>query len=302
MLETKKNLYKQSQTFRCVHDVHRHFKSEMSPFYVLSQKQCYPDGCVYFHWKCRLLAKKKSCFRGFSHVGKNCFNCKYFYEEKRHQYPEFIFKEDGDDNFVEQFFEFEEWINDLQSRRVLCEGTISAINPNLTLRYSGQYPRISAHGFLIRFDDGYIDNYLFEDPFYLSISAMSQNKLLLREGDNLEFEAGLLIDRGRLKFIKPGRFQFYHRGEDKPLRKNDVLVALETYTIQENQPAKCMNCAYGMLVDVENSTNGPSRATVCLQGIADYRYCTISVKTHDTNNGDSCANSGWKGKKCHHVL
>jgi hypothetical protein len=23
-----------------------------------------------------LLAKKKTCFRGFSHVGKKCFNCK----------------------------------------------------------------------------------------------------------------------------------------------------------------------------------------------------------------------------------
>ena len=302
MLNTKKNLYKQPHTFRCIHDVHRHFKSEMSPFHILSKKQCYPNGCVYFQWKCRLLAKKKTCFRGFSYVGKNCFNCKYFYEEKRHQYPELIDQSDNEENFINQFVEFEEWIEDLKSRRVLCEGIIAGINPDLTLRRQGEKYRISARGFLIRFKEGYIDNHLFEDPFYLSISSMTQNKLLLREEDNLEFEASLLVDRGRLKFIKPGRFEFYNRGDNKPLRTNDILVAKETYTIQENQPAKCMNCVHGMLVDVENLDNGPSRATVCLQGIADYQYCTISVNTDDSLNGDSCANSGWKGKKCHHVL
>jgi hypothetical protein len=274
----------------------------MSPFYILSEKQCYPDGCVYFHWKCRLLAKKKICFRGFSHVGKKCFNCKYFYEEKRHQYPELIVKDEENDNFIDHFSEFEEWINDLQSKRVPCEGIIAGISPDLYLKRQGSRQKIYSTGFLIRFEEGYIDNLLFEDPFYLSISGMSQNKLLLRKGDNIEFEASLMIDRGRFRFIKPGRFQFYERGDEKPLRKNDILVALQTYTIQENQPGKCIDCAAGVLVDVENSNNGPSRATVCLQGVADYHYCSFAVKIRDSNNGETCINSSWNGKKCHHVL
>jgi hypothetical protein len=274
----------------------------MSPFYVLSQKQCYPDGCVYFKWTCRLLAKKKTCFRGFSYVGKKCFNCKYFYEEKQHQYPELINPHNDNDTFVEEFSEFEEWINYLQLKRTLCEGTISGINPDMTLKQNGTRKGLSVHGFLARFEDGYIDNQLFEDPFYLSISSMSQNKLLLRKGDNIEFEASLIIDRGRLKFVKPGRFQFYNRGNEKPLRRNDVLVALETYTIQEKQHAKCMNCVFGILVDVVNTKNGPSRSTVCLQGITDPQYCTITIQTKDSKNSDSCVNSSWKGKKCHHVL
>ena len=302
MQNIKKNLYKQTHTFRCVHDIHRHFNSEMSPFYILSQKQCFPDGCVYFHWKCRLLAKKKTCFRGFSHVGNKCFNCKYFYEDKRHQYPELITTNDENGSFMDKFSDFEEWVDALKSSRVVCEGKIAGISPNLSLRQQNNHHNISAHGFLIRFEEGYIDNYLFEDSFYLSISPMSQNSLLLREGDNLEFEASLTIDRGRLKFIKSGRFQFFGRGVEKPLRKNDVLLALETYTIQENQPNKCMSCAYGTLVDVENSNNGPSRVMVCLQGVADYRYCALSVKISDSKNGETCINSTWKGKKCHHVL
>jgi hypothetical protein len=274
----------------------------MSPYYILDQKHCFPDGCVYFHWKCRLLAKKKTCFRGFSHVGKKCFNCKYFYEDKRHQYPELINNNEENISFLDKYSEFEEWINDLQSRRVVCEGKVAGINPDLSLKMQGNRHILSASGFLIRFYEGFIDNQLFEDPFYLSISAMSQNKLLIRKGDDLEFEASLLIDQGRLRFIKPGRFQFYERGDEKPIRKNDVLVALQTYTIQKNQPDICMNCAYGLLVDMQNSNNGPSRAMVCLQGVTDYKYCTIDVQTNDTNNGDSCINSGWKGRKCHHVL
>jgi hypothetical protein len=274
----------------------------MSPFYILSEKQCFPDGCVYFHWKCRLLAKKKTCFRGFSHVGKKCHNCKYFYEEKRHQYPELIAKNEENAEFIDMFFEFEEWINNLQSKRVACEGVVAGISPGLSLKQQGNRQSIYAAGFLIRFEEGYIDNLLFEDPFYLSISAMSQNKLLIRKGDNVEFDASLIIDRGRFRFIKPGRFQFYERGNEKPLRKNDILVALQTYTIQENQPGKCMDCASGILVDVENSNNGSSRALVCIQGVADYRYCALALKISDSKISETCINSTWKGKKCHHVL
>ena len=302
MLTTKKNLYKKTHTFRCVHDVHRHFKFEMSPFYILSEKQCFPDGCVYFHWKCRLLAKKKTCFRGFSHVGKKCFNCKHFYEEKQHQYPEFITKDIENDNFFDLFSEFEEWVNDLHSKRVSCEGIVSGIRPDLYLKRQGSRKGISASGFLIRFEEGYIDNMLFEDPFYLSISAMSQNNLLIRKGDNIEFEASLKIDRGRFKFIKPGRFQFYERGDDKPLRKNDILVALQNYTIQENQPGICMNCSSGILVDLENSNRGSSRTTICLQSVADYRDCPHALKMLDANNGETCINSNREGKKCQHIL
>jgi hypothetical protein len=274
----------------------------MSPFYILDEKGCFPDGCVYFQWKCRLLAKKKTCFRGFSHVGKKCFNCKYFYEEKSHQYPELINKNEENASFIDHFSEFEDWINNLQSKRVACEGKVTSITPDLSLKLYGNRYNLYANGFLIRFDDGFIDNQLFEDPFYLSISATSQNKLLIRKGDDLEFEASLLIDRGRFRFIKPGRFQFYERGNEKPIRKNDFLASLQTYTVQENQPLKCRNCAYGNLVDIQNTNNGPSRAMICLQGIADYKYCTIDVRISETIHSDSCVNSSWKGKKCHHVL
>jgi hypothetical protein len=298
----KKNLYKQPHVFRCVHDVHRRFQSELSPFYILNQKKCFPDGCVYFQWKCRLLAKHKMCFRGFSQVGKKCFNCRYFYEEKEHQYPELM--ENGWDrsSFLEAFEEFEEWVQELKAKRVPCEGTVAAVIPELSLKHQGGKQQLLAYGFLIRFNEGFINNCLFEDPFYLSISSQTQNQLLIRKDDVIEFEANLNIDRGRFKFNRSGKFQFYQRGEEKALRSTDVLAALRTYTIQENQPEKCLRCQHGILVDRESATPGPSRATICLQGIADYRYCAVNVNTENPNGHESCINAQWGNKKCYHVL
>lgn len=302
MLIEKKNLYKQPHTFRCVHETHRRFNGEMSPFHILSEKNCYPHGCVYFHWKCRLLAKQKKCFRGFSTVGRKCFNCKFFYEEKQHQYPQFIENGQSENDFMQAFEEFEDWINELQSKRITVEGRVAAVTADLSLKQNGKNQQLLMNGFIIRFNNGFIDNQLFADPFYLSVSAMSQNKLQIKEGDELEFDAGLLIDRGRFKFIHPGRFCFYQRGDGRVVRRNDVLVALKTYSIQQNQPEKCMRCAYGQLVDTEGSKKGPSRATVCLQGIVDYRYCTIVIEIAENKRADSCINSHWGRTSCNHVL
>ena len=296
------NLYKKAHVFRCVHDAHRNFKAEMSPFYILQEKKCYPDGCVYFNWKCRLLAKQKTCFRGFSHVGKECSNCKYFYEEKRHQFPEFIENGETAADFMNDYIAFEEGVAELKIKRVICEGSVAGVTPGLTLQQQGNHYHLMSHGFLVRFDEGYIDNCLFIDPFYLSLSSMTQNKLLLRGGDNLEFLAQLIIDRGRFKFIKAGRFQFFERGSGKPMRNSDVQVGLKTYTIQENQPSKCMGCADGVLVDINRLKRGPSRATVCLQGIVDYRYCISATTLPKAGPIETCVNTQWGKHNCHLVL
>ena len=205
-------------------------------------------------------------------------------------------------SFLEAFEEFEEWVQELMAKRVPCESTVSAVIPELSLKYQGGKQQLRAYGFLIRFDEGFINNCLFEDPFYLSISSQTQNQLLIRKDDVIEFEANLNIDRGRFKFNRSGKFQFYQRGEEKALRNADVLAALKTYTIQENKPEKCLRCQHGILVDRESATPGPSRATICLQGIADYRYCTVNVNTEDPNSHESCINTQWGNKNCHHVL
>lgn len=312
MIETKRNLYKSTDTFRCIHDAHKPFKAAMSPYYILQQKDCYPHGCVCFVWKCRLLAKQKKCFRGFEHVGRKCFNCRYFDEEKQHQYPEFILNGQTADQFLDDFTEFEDWVHNLQKRRVLVEGTVCGVIPELSLHWKKRgVVQLRAHGFLIRFERGYIDNISFDDPFYLSLSPLTQNKMQLRNDDELEFEAQLQLNQGRFKFRSASRFYFMQRGSGKALRKSDVLAALNSYTIQEDQPGKCLRCAHGVLTQTGDRTpeagdgrqgTGPSRRLICLQGVHDYRDCILHLPVMG-NAEDSCANPGWDGRNnCHHVL
>lgn len=282
--------------------MHRHFKSEMSPYHVLIAKNCYPDGCVYFQWKCRLLAKQKSCFRNFKNVGRECFNCKYFYEEKVHQYPESMLTESEYVEFMDEFDEFFDWIRSLQNKRVLCEGTVSSVRPDLAVEIYNSHSKIVLRGFLIGFQSGYLDNINFEDPFYLRISSISQNKLKIRTGDNLEFEANLNLDRGRLKFVRPGRFQFFERGSAPPPQKNELLVAINSATTQSGQPAKCLKCSKGVLADLTTHDVGPRRVIVCLMGMPDYQLCTYIDALDDSQDIEACANPKWKNAHCNYTL
>jgi hypothetical protein len=299
MTETRYNLYKKRQAFRCVHDVHEHFKAEMSPFHILVQKQCYPHGCIYFKWKCRLLAKRKKCFRNFENVGRECFNCRYFYEEKIHQYPEFMDGAEEFSSFSESFREFEEWVGDLRSRRVAVEGTVNFVSPELTVVNTSAAPGIRFTGFLVRFQRGYIDNVPFEDPFFLRISAITQQQLKIRRDDEMDFMARLEIDRGRFRFIKSGNFNFYQRGTSEIPDRSWVLDRIGKSRIHSVQNAKCLSCRYGNLADIQNAGPGPSRALVCFMGIADAETCERQEIIDRDDTSESCANPKWQGKGCH---
>ena len=298
----RKNYFKTQNVFQCVHDVHKNFKSAMSPHHVLIEKNCFPDGCIYFQWKCRLLAKQKKCFRNFERVGKKCFNCKYFYEEKIHQYPEVLLSQENFSVFCENFDDFIDWLNDLQKRRVLAEGKIHSIKPELTIAYSRYRSMINLRGFLVKFSSGYLDNQFFDDSFYLSISWLTQNKLKLRKNDNLEFEANLSLDRGRLKLFKSGKFHFVERGNGHPPNRSHLLVALNTASVQKGQPEKCLRCSKGILSDIIDSTTSPQRGMVCLLGMPDHRLCNYIERDEFPENSDTCANPKWKSLSCNHTL
>jgi len=184
----------------------------------------------------------------------------------------------------------------------MVEGIVSNVIPSLTMRLSGANFVLQANGFLVFFEQGYINDFLFMDNFYLSVSALTQNKIQFRKGDSVEFEANLNISRGRFKFFKPGRIQFFERGKDKALTKADILLALKIYTIQKGQPPKCLHCVHGVLVDHIDSGKGPTRSVVCLEGIADFQLCTLDIKSPATDKRDTCINAEWQGKTCHHVL
>jgi hypothetical protein len=297
-----KNLYKLSKIFKCVHDVHKHFKSEMSPYHILNEKKCFPYGCVYFKWKCKLLAKKKRCFRNFTTVGKECFNCKFFYEEKIHQYPVFLPTNLKPDDFFAKFNDFEEWVERLKQNHVLCEGIVKAIRPDLVLYEDNNLCRLRIRGFLVSFNNGYIDNQIFDDRFYLSVSQLTQSKLKIKQGDEIEFHGRLNIDKGRFKFIKSRNFQFYNRGAGNDTTQSEIIVASKTFTIQHNQPKKCLNCKKGLLVDVISQKPGPRRKVICLNNVNNHKSCLEYLSKSAITPENKCINLDWNRQKCRQTL
>jgi len=235
-------------------------------------------------------------------VGKKCFNCKHFYEEKQHYFPQYIYTKKDSSQFTEEFEAFQAWIDRIKHQRVLCEGTVAAVLPDLKVKKTNLGDQFHLHGFLIRFNDGFIDNLCFSDAFYLSVSTLSQNKLAFRISDQVEFEANLTVDRGRFRFVKPGRFQFYQRGSEKPLSRADILVSLKTYSLQKGQPVKCLRCDYGILADIESAPWGPSRVLVCQQGVQDHISCVQQMLVNKDPDENNCVNPDWGKKNCHHVL
>jgi hypothetical protein len=284
-----KNLFKQKGIFICKHDVHQDFSSQMSVYHILEEKQCFPDGCVYFKWKCKILAKRKKCHRNFSTVGRKCFSCKYFYEEKIHQFPQMHIE--SKEKFMDDYAEYREWIKTLQSGRVLCEGKVDSIRPDLMVnKYNGKF-QLKIRGFLISFEEGFIQNMLFEDQFFLHISTTLQNKLKIRKNDEVEFFADLKVTQGRLEFYHPNKINFYLRGSHKPMNKGDALVSMASATIFPNQPEKCKGCIYSILPDIEGIKFGRKRALICTKGINDFNYCVVFSEKTPGCEKESCANS-----------
>ena len=98
-----KNPYKSTEIFRCVHESHQGYKNKISVYHILKARSCYPEGCIYFRWRCKLLNKKKKCHRGYRHVGRNCFGCKEFYDEKIHNFPELQVSQDEYKDFLKKY-------------------------------------------------------------------------------------------------------------------------------------------------------------------------------------------------------
>lgn len=288
-----KNYYKLASVFKCKHDTHAHFSSQMSPFHVLEEKKCFPNGCIYFVWKCKLLAKQKRCFRNFRFVGSKCTSCKYFYEEKVHQFPE---KNQRDPDFFEKYEEFTDWIESLAFKRFPCDGKISSIRPDLVAFKNGKQININVRGFLVTFDSGFINNQEFEDPFYLRVSKSFLQKYKIRIGDDVEFNASLEVNKGRLVLIKPSAFEIFNRVPAKGENFNDFYNKVNFFRIQEGQPRKCKTCRFGSLVDLRNTGTGPRRILVCLKGVNDHLFCHEYSAANP--EGNECANK----MKCNHVL
>jgi len=275
MQTTWKNLYKVNGIFLCPHRQHKHSEKGTSVWHILKNKKCYPDGCISFLWKCRKFDQRRKCHRDKKHVGRECFSCKFFYEEKLMFQPEVKISQDKFAEFQEQLVEFEDWLELLKGKRIEVRGTIDRILPLLVNNSYDRRLRIECRGILFYFRSGIFGYDRFDDPFYARLSFKTYERYKLSVGDEIDMLAELRIDRGRFVFWKTGSIEVVRPGNGEQVPLNSLQQAKFTGSLIDGQPAKCLTCINGLMIDniKADGRKEPRRLVYCLRGVADYHYC-----------------------------
>ncbi len=272
------NLYKRSDVFSCIHESHRGYKNKISVYHILRVKLCYPDGCMYFRWRCKQLNKKSKCHRGFKYIGRNCFGCKDFYEEKIHNYPELRISREEYQFFLRELEIFEEWLEELSNKHIEIAGVVKEVKPHFTQKVFPKAKFLSFKGYLLVFDSIYLDRYHFEDNVYSLMSSEHYNRFRIGPGDKLEAKALLKLNNGRIILHRFRDIEILERGREPFWNEQSITIARETATEFPDQPEGCIQCGFGALVDVEYFRDKRSykrRRMICLKGMLDHKGCYI---------------------------
>lgn len=271
-----KNLYKSMNIFKCVHEAHDGFDSRMSVHHILNEKGCYPHGCFYFKWHCKLMKQGKKCYRGYNYIGKNCHGCRYFYEEKVHNHAELMIPDSEYKAFERELDEFEDWLEENLHREMEIHGEIDGVKPLFRKRVYRRGEGVSFPGFLLIFRQLYFERLLMEDHVYVRLSSKTYQSLKFGRGDVITARATLKLDKGRLILQRLRRIDIEKRGEAPLWDESKAIVARETAHQIPMQPEGCVQCPYGALIDVEDLSRDETRnyrQLYCLKGMKDYRNC-----------------------------
>jgi len=277
-----KNQYKRSDIFRCTHESHQGFGNVVSAYHVLKEKGCYPQGCIYFKWKCRKLERGLPCPRSYEHVGRKCAHCADYYDEKIVKRPQLLLDEKEYQSFLKELRSFEIWLDDKKGRQVNCAGRLKTVKPRFIMnRYHDRTP-VVFQGFLLEFEQGFINYTSFNDTFYALISTSQQSRYKLSAEDKLEFQAILRLDRGRLILDRLRSIEIEEKNGNEPWTIAEAKRALMFGKVIDYQYEKCLHCRHGFLIDVKESefaSNGfRRRKLLCLKGVSQPEYCLVQVK------------------------
>jgi len=281
MQRTLKNQYKRQDVFRCSHKAHFKFEKSVSVYHVLLEKKCFPQGCLYFFWKCRLLNKGNSCPKGFEHVGKKCFGCREYYEEKVCYQPELLLKQEEFEKFKKSLEEYQEWLEEVSGKDVEFSGEVNSVKPHLKKIIYPKGVSLKFKGFLLSFKKGWIDRVFFDDYLYARISVGAQRRLNFSRGDKLDFKARLIVDRGRIVLERVRYVEFSEKAGSPSWDLSEALVARSTGTEFDCQPERCLVCEKGCLLDVVDKSSFKEkiyRHLFCLAGTEDPENCLYDLK------------------------
>ena len=270
------NLYKRHDVFKCIHQSHAHFEHRVSVYHVLKEKKCFPQGCIYFNWKCRILNKGKTCSRKFKHVGRMCFNCKEFYDEKEIFNPELLLSQDDYQSFLKDLEAYEDWLEDVGSKEVEFSGTINSVKPSFRNTNNQKKNQLSFDGFLINFNGGFINLDYFDDFVYAKVSSRMQQRFKFCKGDKLTFYARIKEQRGRIVLFRLNRIEIEEKADSEIWTESKAQLANRTGTIISRQYEKCLSCDKGTLIDTSADPRR-QRMLLCLEGIKDPHHCIYTI-------------------------
>lgn len=276
-----KNPYKRLDIFCCKYDGHAKFDYKVSAYHVLRVKNCYPQGCLYFKWRCQLLNKGQNCVKGFQHVGKKCFGCKYYYDEKVNNQPRLLISEVEYNTFLDELEEFEDWLETIKGKDIEFCGTIQSVKPRFTKIINLDKSFINLEGYLLHFNEVFLDRIHWEDHCYAIIYADQQQRYKFAPKDELEFKCRIGVDQGRLIFKKVRAIDFRFKSNEKTWTNSEVLVVKGTATFFENQTAKCLQCDKGVLIDVIDKSSPHwerRRELYCLKSFPSPEVCHYAVE------------------------
>ncbi len=290
------NEFKRMDIFRCRHDSHEHFEYKVSAFHILDRKGCFPHGCVYYRWRCKLFEKGKACIRGYKHIGRLCPGCSHFLEEKVCNVPELKISAAEYEGWNERYRDFAAWVEQKQNREAQILGVVSGVKPRFQRFIYPKQDSLRLRGFQISFSEAFVDLDHLDDDCYAVVSGEFQDRWQLAPGTRLEFRATLTVSRGRIVFEKIHRAEIdktnitapsdptsdREPAEDpKPAaiwNSSTALVARTVATGFDWQPAKCLKCKYGVLADVEDRRQPQvieRRQLYCLQGVPHPEVCPL---------------------------
>ncbi len=276
-----KNLYKKLDIFKCKSLGHDKFENRVSVYHVLRARKCYPQGCIYFQWKCKLLNKGKSCTRGYSFVGRKCFGCKHFYDEKINNQPILQVSESDYENFLAELDNFEDWIREIEYRTIDIEGKIVSVKPALNKTIQPKNVRLSLSGYFLHFQEAFVDRTHWEDHCYAFIYPDQQKRYQFAPGDHFDFRATVKFDRGRLVFKKLHAIDFLSRSGKSTWTNSEALVTKFSVVSLSRQRNKCLRCHFGVLVDVTDftrNTRQKRRELMCLKSVQNPADCIFHLE------------------------
>ncbi len=273
-----KNPYKRLDVFRCSQEAHREFEGRVSVYHVLKEKDCYPQGCIYFLWHCVLLEKGNPCIKKYRYIGKKCKGCTYYDEEKVHLQPELMLNEEAYDRFKEELDDFESWLDETRFRQLSIQGRIKSIKPWFQRILQPGESHVRHRGYILVFKTGFIGMTRFEDTFYVRVSEKMMKLIEFVPKMKVELVGEVREDRGRIVIHRPKRVEIIKPGWGRSWTRDRALVAVRTATFLKEQPDECIACRWGALADVTDRRENEEkkyRNLYCLKGVAVPEGCYI---------------------------